>query len=128
MLVFSYLHAAARFIKVGASGYLNKESAAEKMAEAIRKIATGGKYANPMTIEKLAFGYSDLEKPPHEKLSDRECQVFVKIATGKSLTGIGEELSLSVKTISTHRARILGKMKIKKNAEPIHYAITRNLI
>jgi len=119
---------AVRFIKAGASGYLTKESAAEKLAEAIRKIAAGGKYASTAVIEKLAFDFSDSEKPLHETLSDREYQVFGMIAIGKSLTEIGVDLSLSVKTISTHRTRILEKMKMKKNAELIHYAITRNLL
>ena len=119
---------AVRFLKAGASGYLTKESAAEKLAEAIRKIAGGGKYASTAVIEKLAFDFSDPEKPLHETLSDREYQVFGMIAVGKSLTEIGVELSLSVKTISTHRTRILEKMKMKKNAELIHYAITQNLL
>ena len=119
---------AVRFIKAGASGYLTKESAAEKLAEAIRKIAAGGKYASTAVIEKLAFDFSDSEKPLHETLSDREYQVFGMIAIGKSLTEIGVDLSLSVKTISTHRTRILEKMKMKKNAQLIHYAITRNLL
>ena len=119
---------AIRFLKAGASGYLTKESVAEKLAEAIRKIAGGGKYASTAIIEKLAFDFSDSEKLPHETLSDREYQVFGMIAVGKSLTEIGVELSLSVKTISTHRTRILEKMKMKKNAELIHYAITQNLL
>jgi len=119
---------AIRFLKAGASGYLTKESAAEKLAEAIRKIASGGKYASTAVIEKLAFDFSDSEKLPHETLSDREYQVFGMISVGKSLTEIGVELSLSVKTISTHRTRILEKMKMKKNAELIHYAITQNLL
>ena len=119
---------AIRFLKAGASGYLTKESAAEKLAEAIRKIAGGGKYASTAVIEKLAFDFSDSEKLPHETLSDREYQVFGMIAVGRSLTEIGVELSLSVKTISTHRTRILEKMKMKKNAELIHYAITQNLL
>tara|TARA_B110000914_G_scaffold116514_1_gene101850 strand:+ start:114 stop:767 length:654 start_codon:yes stop_codon:yes gene_type:complete len=119
---------AVRFIKAGASGYLTKESAAEKLAEAIRKIAAGGKYASTAIIEKLAFDFSDSDKPLHETLSDREYQVFGMISIGKSLTEIGVDLSLSVKTISTHRTRILEKMKMKKNAELIHYAITRDLL
>jgi DNA-binding NarL/FixJ family response regulator len=118
---------AVRFLKAGASGYLTKESAAEKLAEAIRKIAGGGKYASTEVIEKLAFNFSNSDKAPHETLSDREFQVFGMISVGKSLTEIGVELSLSVKTISTHRTRILEKMKMKKNAELIRYAITRNL-
>ena len=119
---------AIRFLKAGASGYLTKESAAEKLAEAIRKIAGGGKYASTAVIEKLAFDFSNSDKLPHETLSDREYQVFGMISIGKSLTEIGAELSLSVKTISTHRTRILEKMKMKKNAELIRYAITRNLL
>jgi len=119
---------AVRFIKAGASGYLTKESASEKLVEAIRKVADGGKYASQTITEKLAFDFSDYEKPLHETLSDREYQVFGMISVGKSLTEIGKELSLSVKTISTHRTRILEKMKMKKNAELIHYAITQNLI
>jgi len=119
---------AIRFLKAGASGYLTKESAAEKLAEAIRKIVGGGKYASPEVIEKLAFDFSNSDKAPHETLSDREFQVFGMISIGKSLTEIGVELSLSVKTISTHRTRILEKMKMKKNAELIRYAITRNLL
>ena len=119
---------AVRFLKAGASGYLTKESAAEKLAEAIRKIVGGGKYASPEVIEKLAFDFSNSDKAPHETLSDREFQVFGMISVGKSLTEIGVELSLSVKTISTHRTRILEKMKMKKNAELIRYAITRNLL
>ena len=119
---------AVRFLKAGASGYLTKESAAEKLAEAIRKIAGGGKYASTEVMEKLAFDFSNSDKAPHETLSDREFQVFGMISIGKSLTEIGVELSLSVKTISTHRTRILEKMKMKKNAELIRYAITRNLL
>ncbi len=119
---------AVRFIKAGASGYLTKESASEKLVEAIRKVVDGGKYASQMITEKLAFDFSNSEKPLHETLSDREYQVFGMISIGKSLTEIGKDLSLSVKTISTHRTRILEKMKMKKNAELIHYAITQNLL
>ena len=126
--VYSEEQYAVRFIKAGASGYLTKESAAEKLAEAIRKIAAGGKYASTAIIEKLAFDFSDSDKPLHETLSDREYQVFGMISIGKSLTEIGVDLSLSVKTISTHRTRILEKLKMKNNAELIHYAITRDLL
>ncbi|MEE9259370.1 MAG: response regulator transcription factor [Nitrospinaceae bacterium] len=119
---------AARFIRAGASGYLNKESAADKLVEATRKLAHGGKFVSPRTMEILAFDFSDTDKPLHESLSNREYQVFGMIAGGKSLTEIGKELSLSVKTISTHRTRLLEKMKMKNNAELIHYAITNNLI
>lgn len=119
---------AVRFIKAGASGYLTKESSIDILLEAVRKVAQGGNYASAEITEKLAFDFLNSDKPPHELLSDREYQVFSMIATGKSLTEIGKELSLSVKTISTHRTRILEKMKMKKNAELIHYAIQHELL
>ena len=119
---------AVRFIKAGASGYMTKETPSIELIEAIRKIARGGKFASPHITEKLAFEFSDTEKNPHETLSDREFQVFNMIASGYSLTEIGEKLSLSVKTISTYRTRILEKMRMKKNAEIIHYSIQYNLL
>jgi DNA-binding NarL/FixJ family response regulator len=119
---------AVRFIKAGASGYLSKESSVDTLLDAVRKVSKGGNYASADITEKLAFDFLNVDKPPHELLSDREYQVFSMIATGKSLTEIGNELSLSVKTISTHRTRILDKMKMKKNAELIHYAIQHELI
>jgi DNA-binding NarL/FixJ family response regulator len=119
---------AVRFIKAGASGYLTKESSIDTLLEAVRKVALGGNYASADITEKLAFDFLNIDKPLHELLSDREYQVFSMIATGKSLTEIGNELSLSVKTISTHRTRILDKMKMKKNAELIHYAIQHELM
>lgn len=119
---------AVRFLKAGASGYLSKESASEQLVEAVRKIARGGKFASPRILEKLAFDFSDHDKLPHELLSDREYQVFNMIAAGQSLTEIGADLSLSVKTISTHRTRILEKMRMTKNAELIVYAMENRLI
>ena len=119
---------AIRFIKAGASGYLTKESSIDTLLAAVRKVAQGGNYASTDITEKLAFDFLNIDKPLHELLSDREYQVFSMIATGKSLTEIGVELSLSVKTISTHRTRIMEKMKMKKNAELIHYAIQHDLI
>lgn len=126
--VYSEDQYALRFIKAGASGYLTKESAPDQLVEAVRKVARGGKFASPQLTEKLAFGFDDADKPLHESLSDREYQVFQMIADGQSLTEIGQQLSLSVKTISTHRTRILEKMKMRKNAELIHYAINHNLL
>ena len=119
---------AVRFIKAGAAGYLTKESAPDQLLEAVRKVARGGKYASQRITEKLAFDFDDSTKSLHESLSDREYQVFSMIAKGMSLTEIGVQLSLSVKTISTHRTRILDKMKMKKNAELIHYAINNHLL
>ena len=125
--VYSEDQYAVRFIKAGAAGYLTKESDPDLLVEAVRKVARGGKYASPRITEKLAFDFSNSDKPLHETLSDREYQVFGMIANGISLTDIGKQLSLSVKTISTHRTRILEKMKMKKNAELIRYAINNNL-
>lgn len=119
---------AVRFIRAGAAGYLTKESISEKLLEAVRKVAGGGRYVSQALTEKLAFDFSDPEKRPHEYLSDREFQVFCMIGSGKSLTQIGKELSLSVKTVGTHRTHILEKMKLKNNAQMIQYAIHNNLV
>jgi DNA-binding NarL/FixJ family response regulator len=120
---------AVRVLRAGASGYLTKESAPDHLVEAIRKVARGGKYVSAHLAEKLVFNLESIsEKPPHETLSDREFQVLRLIASGKTVKEIGEELSLSVKTISTYRSRILEKMKMKNNAELTHYAIQQKLV
>jgi len=120
---------AIRAFRAGASGYVTKESAPDELVGAIRKVSTGGKYVSSALAEKLAL---DLERggkqPPHETLSDREYQVMSLIASGKTVTGIARELSLSVKTISTYRSRILEKMNLKNNAELTNYAIKNGLI
>ena len=121
-------HYAVRFFKAGASGFITKESSTEQIYTAVRKVAEGGKYASAEITEKLAFDFSKSDRPAHESLSDREHQVFMMLAEGLSPTEIGKELSLSVKTISTHRSRILEKMQMKKNAELIHYAISQRLL
>ena len=121
-------HYAVRFFKAGASGFLTKESSTDQIYAAVRKVADGGKYASAEITEKLAFDFNKSDRPAHERLSDREHQVFIMLATGQSPTEIGKELSLSVKTISTHRSRILDKMQMKKNAELIHYAISQHLL
>ncbi len=120
---------AVRVLRAGASGYLTKESAPDHLVEAIRKVARGGKYISPHLAERLAFNLESIsEKPLHEALSDREFQVLRFIASGKTVKEIGEELSLSVKTISTYRTRILEKMKMRNNAELTHYAIQQKLV
>ena len=120
---------AVRVLKAGAAGYMTKESAPEELVKAIRKVLRGGKYISPSLAEKLAFDLeTDSEKPLHETLSDREYQVMCMIASGKTVKEIAKKLYLSVKTISTHRARILGKMKMKTNAELTHYAIKNRLV
>ena len=119
---------AVRALKAHASGYMTKDSAPEELVKAIRKILRGGKYISSTLAEKLAFDLeTETEKPLHETLSDREHQVLLMIASGKTVSKIAEELSLSVKTIDTYRARILEKMKMKTNAELTHYVIKNNL-
>ena len=120
---------AVRVLRAGASGYLTKESAAERLVEAIRRVAKGGKFMSPAVAESLLSRLdTGAEGPPHEALSDREFQVLRLLASGKTATEISEMLSLSVKTISTYRARVLEKMNMKSNAELTHYAIKNNLI
>ena len=120
---------AVRVLKAGASGYMTKESAPNELLNAIKQISKGKKYVSPSLAEKLAV---DLEittgRPLHESLSDREYQVMCMIASGKTLKEIAEQLSLSIKTISTYRSRILEKMNMKSNAELTHYAIKNKLV
>ena len=120
---------ALRALKAGASGYMTKESAADELIEAIRKVSTGRKYISPSVAERLAFSLeSGDERPPQETLSDREFQVMCMIASGKTIKAIADDLSLSIKTVSTYRARILEKMRMKNNAELTHYAIQNKLV
>lgn len=120
---------AVRTIKAGASGYITKETAAESLITAVRRVVAGGKYISQTLAETLADsiagGGTEL---PHEKLTDREFQVMSMIASGKTVSEIGSELFLSVKTISTYRQRILEKMNMKNNSELTHYAIKNNLL
>jgi two-component system invasion response regulator UvrY len=120
---------AFRILRAGASGYLTKESVSAELITAIRKVHRGGKYISPSLAEKIAFALdTDSEKMLHETLSDREYQVMYMIASGKTVTEIAEEINLSVKTISTYRARILEKMNMKTNAELTRYAFQNSLI
>jgi DNA-binding NarL/FixJ family response regulator len=120
---------AVRALKAGAAGYMTKESAPDDLIKAIRKVLKGGKYISPTLAESLAlFLERDDRKSPHEKLSDREYQVMCMIAEGKKVKEIADSLDLSVKTISTYRARILEKMRMRSNADLIHYAIQNKLI
>ncbi len=120
---------AVRVLKAGASGYLTKESAQDELISAIQKVSTGRKYISASLAERLALDLEmDAERPLHESLSDREYQVMCMIASGKTVKKIAEELFLSVKTVSTYRARLLDKMRMKSNAELIHYAIKCRLV
>jgi two-component system, NarL family, invasion response regulator UvrY len=119
---------ALHILKAGASGYLTKESAPSELVNAIRKVVNGGKYISPSLAEKLAFSKDlDAERPLHETLSNREFQVMQMMGQGKTAMEIAQELDLSVKTVSTYRARILKKMDLKSNAEIIRYAIQHQL-
>lgn len=120
---------AIRVLKAGASGYLTKDSAPDELVKAIRKVVSGGRYVSSFLAEKLAFEIgADSSRAPHETLSDREFQVLRLLAAGKSVKEIAVELYLSVKTVSTYRARLLQKMNLTTNAELIHYAIHNHLI
>ena len=121
---------AVRSIRAGASGYLTKESTPEELVEAIKKVAAGKKYITTSLAERLAeeIGEPSAEELPHEQLSDREYQVMCMIASGKTVKEIGKELNLSVKTISTHRARLLRKMNMRNSAQLTHYAIRYKLV
>jgi DNA-binding NarL/FixJ family response regulator len=120
---------AVRCLRAGAAAYINKESASEELAIAAKKILGGGRYVSASLAEKLAANLDDSSgKPLHELLSDREYEVMRMIASGTPLTDIGEKLHVSVKTISSYRARIMEKMQMKSNAELTRYAITHKLI
>lgn len=119
---------AVRAIRAGASGYLNKESASDQLVNAIRKIAGGGVHVSPAVAETLFRNVRDGgNRLPHEQLSDREFQVLRLIADGLSVNDIAQTLSLSPKTVSTHKARILEKMNMNNQAELIRYALEHRL-
>jgi two-component system, NarL family, invasion response regulator UvrY len=132
VLMFSFHNEeqiALRALKIGASGYLSKDAADLELAKAINKIIDGKKYVSPALAEKfLEMLDSNSTKEPHELLSDREYQTLLLIASGKTVGEIAEMLFLSSPTISTYRARILEKMKMKNNAELTTYAITQKLV
>jgi two-component system invasion response regulator UvrY len=120
---------ALRALRAGASGYLTKESAPDELVVAIRKVSSGGKYISASLAEKLAFELEvGRDQALHETLSDREYQVLCLIASGKTVMEIAQELSLSEKTVSTYRSRILEKMNMKNNAELTYYAIKNQLV
>jgi len=120
---------AVRCLKAGASGYLSKDSAVEELIKAAQKVMQGGRYVSEQLREKLA---REIQKPsakePHQMLSDRELEVMRMIASGKSLTEIGEALHLSVKTVSTYRSRCLLKMQMQSNAELVRYVLEHKLL
>ena len=120
---------ARRAFKAGAAGYVTKDSSKAELVEAVSSVAAGGKYVSRALAEKLIFDLDrGSDRPPHETLSDRELEVMRLLASGKTVTEIAAFLSLSDKTISTYRARVLEKMGINTNAELIRYAIENKLV
>ncbi|HUV69334.1 MAG TPA: response regulator transcription factor [Terracidiphilus sp.] len=120
---------AVRCLRAGAAAYISKESASEELAIATKKILSGGRYISTRLAEKLIDNLDEpADKPLHESLSDREHEVMRMIAAGVPLTEIGERLHVSVKTISSYRARIMEKMQMTSNAELTRYAMMHNLI
>ena len=120
---------AIRALKAGALGYITKESAPSELVKAIRKVINGRKYVSEQLAEQLAFSVgSNTNKPNHEKLSDREFQVFCMIGEGKTVQDISKTLSLSVSTINTYRVRIMEKMNMSSNLEIIHYSVQNKLV
>lgn len=120
---------AVRAIRAGASGFLTKESAPEKLIEAVRKVAAGGKYVSQELAETLASVVAgEAAGAPHERLSDREFEVLKMLASGRTVSQVAADLNLSVKTVSTHRTRILKKMEMQTNAELTHYAVKNHIV
>ena len=120
---------ALRALKAGAQGYLTKQSAADELVLAVRKILSGKRYVSPAFAEQLVLDFeSDAAKPVHERLSNREFQVMRMFGSGKTMKEIAEELHLSINSIRTYRVRILEKIGVKGTNELIHYAVTHGLV
>jgi DNA-binding NarL/FixJ family response regulator len=120
---------AIRALKLGASGYLTKDTASEELLLAIKKVSAGGKYISQSLAENLAVHLDkDTFRQKHEILSNREFEIMIRIANGKSLQEIGNELFISVKTVSTYRCRIMNKMELNKNTDLTRYCLENKLI
>lgn len=120
---------ALKTIKAGASGFLNKESSPEELVKAVRKIIAGGIYVSEIFVDKLAFDFkNNYKKLPHERLSEREFQIFSLIGAGKRVGEIADKLFISAKTVSTYRSRILEKMEFKHNSDIIKYCIKEGIV
>jgi two-component system invasion response regulator UvrY len=116
-------------LRQGAAGYLNKDCEPEEICTAIRTVALGRKYITPAVAELLARNLGpDADRLPHEKLSERELQVFVRLAQGETIGAIAESLSLSVKTVSTFRSRVMEKLGLQSNSDLTYYALKNGLI
>ncbi|PXW97013.1 LuxR family two component transcriptional regulator [Sphaerotilus hippei] len=126
---FPEAHYATTLLRQGASGYLNKECDPEEIVKAIRTVFRGRRYITPAVAELLADGLSgDVDKPPHEQLSEREFQVFLRLARGETISHMADSMSLSVKTVSTYRTRVMDKMKLSSNSDLTYYALKNGLI
>ncbi len=125
---FPEAHYATTMLRQGASGYLNKECDPDEIVEAIRTVHQGRRYVTRTAAELLAAGLTGSERPLHEQLSEREFQVFLRLAQGETITGIAAGMSLSVKTVSTYRSRVLEKMSLGSNSELTYYALKNGLI
>jgi two-component system, NarL family, invasion response regulator UvrY len=119
---------ASRVMKAGASGYITKQSLPQELIRAARKVLAGGKYVSESFAEKLAESFADHDRPAHETLSEREFQVLQKLAAGASVKEIGAQLSLSIKTVSTYRSRLLEKLDLGSNAELARYAVREGFL
>jgi len=120
---------AVRALKAGAAGYITKETAGDELTKAVKKVATGGRYVSQALAEKLASRLTpEQERPPHERLSDREYRVMWLLASGKTLHQIADEMRLSPSTVSTYRGRILKKLGLNTNVDLVHYAMKHRLI
>ena len=118
-----------RALKAGAAGYITKESAGDELTAAVKKVASGGRYISSSLAEKLAMRLMpEQERPPHERLSDREYRVMWLLASGKTMHQIAEEMRLSPSTVSTYRGRILKKLSLSTNVDLVHYAMKYRLI
>ena len=118
---------ASRMLKAGASGYITKDSEPEQLVGALRKVAGGGRYIGAELAERLAFGDGS-GRPAHELLSERESQVFIQLASGKTLKAIARDLQLSPKTASTYKTRVMQKLKAASDAELVRYAVAHKLV
>lgn len=121
-------HYATTLLRQGAAGYLGKDTDPDEIVRAIRLVAGGRRYITPAVAEQLAAGLGADDRPPHEKLSERELQVFLHVARGETVGQLAESLALSVKTVSTYRSRVLEKMGLASNSELTYYALKHGLL
>jgi two-component system, NarL family, invasion response regulator UvrY len=125
---FPEAHYATTLLRQGAAGYLSKECDPDEIVQAIRTVARGRRYITPGVAELLAEGAAGTERPPHEGLSERELQVFLRLAKGETVGQMAQAMFLSVKTVSTYRTRVLDKLKLQSNSDLTYYALKNGLI